>query len=106
MGELEVIRTEQAEALKSRYPAPGEAIAWSRIIFFCLGAVLFGLGVVLLFAYNWQQMHKFAKLGVILAALIGAHGAGRWLWRPPAATGPRARGFTCWAPCCSEPASG
>lgn len=77
-----LIEPAQAAALKGRYPAPAETAPWSRIIFFCLGAVLFGLGAVLLFAYNWQQIHKFAKLGIIFAALIGAHGAGGWLRRP------------------------
>jgi uncharacterized membrane protein len=76
-----VIGPAQAAALKSRYPAPAEGLAWSRFVFFSFGAALFGLGVVLLLAYNWQQMHKFAKLSVILAALIGAHAAGGWLGR-------------------------
>jgi uncharacterized membrane protein len=76
-----IIGPAQAAALKRRYPAPAEALAWSRIIFFCLGAALLGLSVILLFAYNWQQMHKFAKLGVIFASLIGAHAAGSWLGR-------------------------
>ncbi|MBI5578440.1 MAG: DUF2157 domain-containing protein [Deltaproteobacteria bacterium] len=77
-----VIEPVQAAALRDRYPAPAESVAWGRVIFFSIGAVLFGLGVILLFAYNWQRMHKFVKLGVILAALIGAHGAGYWLRRP------------------------
>ena len=77
-----VIEPVQAAALKDRYPAPAEGVAWGRVIFFSIGAILFGLGVILLFAYNWQRMHKFVKLGVILAALIGAHGAGYWLRRP------------------------
>jgi uncharacterized membrane protein len=77
-----IIEPLQAAALKDRYPAPAESVAWGRIIFFSIGAILFGLGVILLFAYNWQRMHKFVKLGVILAALIGAHGAGYWLRRP------------------------
>ena len=77
-----VIKPEQGVALKNRYPAPTESVAWSRIIFFSIGAILFGLGVILIFAYNWQQMHKFAKLAVIFAALLGAHGAGYWLKRP------------------------
>jgi uncharacterized membrane protein len=77
-----VIQPEQGVALKKRYPAPGEGTAWGRIIFFSIGAILFGLGVILIFAYNWQQMHKFAKLAVIFAALLGAHGAGYWLNRP------------------------
>jgi uncharacterized membrane protein len=77
-----VIQPEQGLALKKRYPAPGEGTAWSRIIFFSIGAILFGLGVILIFAYNWQQMPKFTKLAVIFAALIGAHGAGYWLKHP------------------------
>ena len=76
-----IIEPVQAAALRGRYPASAESIAWGRIIFFSIGALLFGLGVILLFAYNWQRMHKFVKLGVILAALIGAHGAGYGLRR-------------------------
>lgn len=76
-----IIEPVQAAALRGRYPAPAASVAWGRIIFFSIGAVLFGLGIILLFAYNWQRMHKFVKLGVILAALICAHGAGYWLSR-------------------------
>jgi uncharacterized membrane protein len=77
-----LIEAQQGQAIRTRYPAPAEGTAWGRIIFFSIGAILFGLGVILIFAYNWQQMHKFAKLAVIFAALIGAHGAGFWLRRP------------------------
>jgi len=74
-----IIGPDQGTILKRRYPAPAQGTAWSRIIFFSIGAILFGLGVILIFAYNWERMHKFVKLAVILAALIGAHGAGFWL---------------------------
>lgn len=77
-----IIEPKHAQAIIARYPAPAESAAWSRIIFFSIGAILFGLGVILIFAYNWQQMHKFAKLAVIFAALLGAHGTGYWLRRP------------------------
>jgi len=77
-----IIGPEQATALKRRYPAPGEGTAWGRMIFFSIGAILFGLGIILIFAYNWEKMHRFVKLAVILAALIGAHGAGHWLRQP------------------------
>ena len=76
-----IIAPEQGQAIKKRYPAPSEGRAWSRIIFFSIGAILFGLGVILIFAYNWQRMHKLIKLAVIFAAIIGAHGAGFWLRR-------------------------
>ncbi len=77
-----IIAPDQGQAIKGRYPSPEQGPAWGRIIFFSIGAVLFGLGIILLFAYNWQRMHKFVKLAVIFAALIGAHGAGLWLRRP------------------------
>ena len=77
-----IIAPDQGQAIKDRYPAPEQGPAWGRIIFFSIGAILFGLGVILLFAYNWQKMPKLVKLAVIFAALIGAHGAGSWLSRP------------------------
>jgi len=76
-----IIAPDQGSALKNRYPAPADSVAWGRLVFFGIGAVLFGLAVILFFAYNWQRMHKFAKLAVIFTALIGAHGAGFWLRR-------------------------
>ncbi len=77
-----IIAPDQGQAIKKRYPIPEQGPAWGRIIFFSIGAILFGLGVILLFAYNWQRMPKWVKLAVIFAALIGAHGAGFRLRRP------------------------
>jgi len=71
----------QARALRARYPLQTGA-GWGRLILSTLGAVIFGLGVILLFAYNWAEMHKFTKLGVIFTSLAGAHAAGLWLRRP------------------------
>ncbi|ATB49814.1 DUF2157 domain-containing protein [Corallococcus macrosporus] len=36
-----------------------------------LGALLVLAGVIYFFAYNWAEMHRFAKLGLIAAAIIG-----------------------------------
>jgi uncharacterized membrane protein len=77
-----IIAPEQGQAIKNRYPSPAAGPAWGRIIFFSIGAVLLGLGVLLLIAYNWQRLHKFVKLVLIFAALLGAHGTGFWLRRP------------------------
>ena len=74
-----LIAADQAENIKRRYHVSEQGPAWGRIIFFSIGAVLFGLGVILLFAYNWEKMHKFAKLAVIVLALLTAHGTGFWL---------------------------
>lgn len=38
-----------------------------------VGAMIFGLGVILFFAYNWADLPKFAKLALIFLALLVAH---------------------------------
>jgi len=45
----------------------------ARTIFSSIGAVLFSLGVILFFAYTWQDMHRFLKLALIFSAIISAH---------------------------------
>ncbi|WP_426754149.1 DUF2157 domain-containing protein [Myxococcus sp. Y35] len=37
-----------------------------------LGVLLVLSGVIYFFAYNWADMHRFAKLGLIAAAIVGA----------------------------------
>ncbi len=68
-----------AETLRARYPTGAQDIPWARIIVSSVGAVVFGLGIILFFAYNWADMGKFVKLGLVLAAVTGAHGAGFYL---------------------------
>lgn len=63
---------EMAQTLRRRYPLEGRG--WGRLILSSLGAIIFGLGVILLIAYNWEAMPKFAKLGVIFGSLTAAHG--------------------------------
>tara|TARA_R110001592_G_scaffold57536_14_gene174774 strand:- start:19413 stop:20726 length:1314 start_codon:yes stop_codon:yes gene_type:complete len=75
-----IINDQQANALYARYPAfvayraKGDG-AWGRVIFALLGAGVFGLGVILLFAYNWDGMDRYVKLAVIGLGLLGAHGS-------------------------------
>ncbi len=44
---------------------------WSRRMLLFLGAALILAGIVFFFAYNWADMHKFLKFGVIEAGMIG-----------------------------------
>jgi len=71
-----LVSPEQAAALRRRYPPPAEGPAWGVIIFTTIGAVIAGLGIILLFAYNWAAIPKAAKLALVFGALAGAHGAG------------------------------
>jgi uncharacterized membrane protein len=62
-----------AQRILARYPDVAER-SWGRIIFSAIGAVLVGLGVILFFAYNWQDIPKAAKLALVFGALAAAHG--------------------------------
>lgn len=85
LGELDtwvaegLIDAHQAAALRQRYADHSQPLPWARIIFSSIGAVLLGLGVILLFAYNWEGMHKFAKLAVVFGSLLAAHGGAIWV---------------------------
>lgn len=85
-----LIDDEQAMRLYARYPLVSDADSrrgrgasqgWGKVIFSALGVIIFGLGIILVFAYNWQAMHRFAKLAVIGVSLLLAHGGGMWLSR-------------------------
>jgi uncharacterized membrane protein len=71
-----LIESGLAAQLSERYAVTDRG--WGRMVFSVIGAVLLGLGVILFFAYNWEDLPKFAKLGVIFAALLGSHAAALW----------------------------
>jgi len=71
-----VVSAEQAGRLRQRYEAPASGPPWGLIIFATAGAIVIGLGVILLFAYNWEAIPKFGKLALVFAAIIAAHATG------------------------------
>lgn len=75
-----IIDDGRAAAIRGLYPVEQAARPWALIVFSGIGAVIVGLGIVLLFAYNWQYMSKAAKLSVVFASLIISHSAGIWLF--------------------------
>ena len=76
-----LVSPEQADRLKQRYPRQAEGPPWGLLVFASAGAVVIGLGIILLFAYNWADIPKFGKLALILGAVIGAHAGGLALYR-------------------------
>jgi uncharacterized membrane protein len=76
-----LITPEQALAIRAREAEAKPGLPWGILIFAGFGAVVLGLGIILLFAYNWDKMHKFAKLAVVFGAMAAAHGAGLTLRR-------------------------
>jgi uncharacterized membrane protein len=81
-----LISNEQARQLNTRYSAEASEDGWGKIVLSAAGAVIFGLGVILFFAYNWDGMHRLTKLAVVLLSLLFAHVAG---WRLGRDAGPR-----------------
>ncbi|HEX7028082.1 MAG TPA: DUF2157 domain-containing protein, partial [Gammaproteobacteria bacterium] len=75
-----IIDAGQAQRLIERY-GDESSTAWGKIIFSAIGAIIFGLGIILLFAYNWEDMHRLSKLAAIFVALLAAHAGGWYLNR-------------------------
>jgi uncharacterized membrane protein len=75
----EIITPAQAVRLRALYPDTSRRISWGLIVFSGLGAVVIGLGVILLLAYNWSEIPKFGKLGLVLGSVAITHGLGLWL---------------------------
>lgn len=73
----QIVTPDQAARIRQLYAAP-ESSVWGLILFFGLGAIVIGLGVILLLAYNWADIPKFGKLALILVSLLAAHGGGYW----------------------------
>jgi len=67
-----IIDSEQARQILSQYPER-HSLGWGKILISGFGAVMVGLGVILLFAYNWDAMGRFSKMSVILGALAITH---------------------------------
>lgn len=75
-----LISEDQAQTLLKRYPEPA-ASNLGLILFAGFGAVIIGLGIILLLAYNWQAIPRGIKLAIILGSIAAAHGTGLTLIR-------------------------
>jgi uncharacterized membrane protein len=74
-----IVTAEQAARICALYPDAKAAAPWGLIVFCGLGATIVGLGIILLLAYNWDDIPRFGKLGLVLGSIAAAHGAGLWL---------------------------
>lgn len=67
-----IVDTTQAQKIQALYPEQ-QSIGWGRILVSAFGAVMIGLGVVLLFAYNWDEISRLGKMAIILSTLVVTH---------------------------------
>jgi uncharacterized membrane protein len=61
---------ETAFRAKKIYPDAPTWTQFAKIFTIGLGSVFFILGVVFFFAFNWDELHKFVKLGIVEALVI------------------------------------
>lgn len=80
-----VVDAPAAERLRAHYAAAaGTQGFWGRVLFPVLGALLVGLGILLLVAHNWDQLSRGARLALAFAPLLAGQLACSWtLLRAP-----------------------
>lgn len=76
-----MVSTEEAARLKSRYRKKYDEQQRGRpdlmvIILSVVGALVLGLGVLLFFSYNWDEMPRALRMGIIIAGMVGAYVSG------------------------------
>lgn len=65
----------------SSHFAAREPVPWGLLVFSVAGAIVIGLGVILLLAYNWDAIPKAGKLALVFGAISAAHAAAALLVR-------------------------
>lgn len=78
-----IIPAESAERIKEYYGAGGtkKGARTFLVIFGVIGALLVGLGIILILAHNWPQLTKLYRLSISIGFLVAAQiAAGSVLW--------------------------
>ena len=71
-----LITSQQAGRLLAEVPDLPAGHSLPTRILIVFSALLFGLGIISFFAFNWQAMPKWLKLATVFTAFISVHGAG------------------------------
>ncbi|WP_373185920.1 DUF2157 domain-containing protein [Halopseudomonas sp.] len=69
-----LLTSEQLSALAARASLSPEELHWQKLlerVATVAGVVLLSAGVIFFFAWNWAEMHRFAKFALALAGLTG-----------------------------------
>ena len=80
-----VITTETALDISNYYKSKNkESSSRLTVIYSVIGSILIGLGLILLFAHNWDEMSKIAKTIVAIAPLaITQISGGYFIYKKP-----------------------
>lgn len=88
LGELPTLVSEgvldaaSAERMRLRYaPHSGPGRSWTRIVCGVLGALLVGLGVILLLGHNWNSLSRPLRAGISFAPLLAIQSLAAVGWK-------------------------
>ena len=70
-GALTPLQMESLRALESMSPDRTQWLTLLERVSLTAGVLLLSVGVIFFFAWNWAEMHRFAKFGLGLTALTG-----------------------------------
>ncbi|AYH42009.1 DUF2157 domain-containing protein [Azoarcus sp. DN11] len=73
-GRLTPTQLERAAVVAPLTPTRGEWLAGADRLLAGAGALLLAAGLIFFFAWNWDDLHRFAKLGTAVAALAACTG--------------------------------
>lgn len=71
---------DEARRLRAAEDLPGDRDRSLARLLASLGTTAIVAAVMWFFASNWQGLHRYAKLGLILSAVLGAYGSGGFLY--------------------------
>lgn len=103
LGELpdlvsrEILSQDAAARLRAHYGAAGRDAGrqLGLTVTAVFGSVLIGLGIILVLAYNWQDLSRTIRAGISFLVLLGAQGTAGWVLLRPVRSRPWREGTAC-----------
>ena len=71
-----LVSAEQGARILARYPPDGGWLSRPAALFGLIGGGLVAAGLALVISHNWESIHRWVKLGGLIALLLAAHWGG------------------------------
>jgi len=92
-----ILSQDAAARLRAHYGAGGRGAGrqLGLTVTAVFGSVLIGLGIILVLAYNWQDLSRTIRAGISFLVLLGAQAAAGWVLLRPVRSRPWREGTAC-----------
>ena len=92
-----ILSQDAADRLRSHYGDAGRPAGrqLGLTVTAVFGSVLIGLGIILVLAYNWQELSRTLRAGISFSFLLGAQGAAGWVLLRPVRSPSWREGTAC-----------